>query len=334
MSLASLRIKNFQAHKSLVVKLDQITTITGPSDRGKSAIIRALRWVCLNQPSGRGFIQDGREFSKVEIDIDDHTITRIKGKTNRYVLDGEDLKSFGQGVPDRVAEILRLGPENFQRQHDAPFWFADSAGEVSRKLNDIIDLGIIDDALTYANRQVRQSKAQREAAYNSLQTAREEKRNLGFVPELEGDWEQVNELRIRYRTQRDRTQLLASGLSAALVIADWLDVAGGRSREARTVLSTGKEWMRARTQARKLSDLLESWEDPPPREVLHDFDGRVRSLKMEHQQIQKRKTDLERLTQQLTQTDDALCQLRKRRQQAAKNIPKRCPTCGNEIGKI
>ena len=39
-------LQNFQSHKYSIVELDeQLNVIVGPSDSGKSAIIRALKWV-------------------------------------------------------------------------------------------------------------------------------------------------------------------------------------------------------------------------------------------------------------------------------------------------
>lgn len=55
-----LRIQNFQAHKDTTIEFDRITTIVGgPSDTGKSAVLRALKWVVKNEPKGTSFIRDG-----------------------------------------------------------------------------------------------------------------------------------------------------------------------------------------------------------------------------------------------------------------------------------
>lgn len=54
-----LRIQNFQAHKDTTIEFDRITTIVGPSDIGKSAVLRALKWVAKNEPNGTSFVRDG-----------------------------------------------------------------------------------------------------------------------------------------------------------------------------------------------------------------------------------------------------------------------------------
>ncbi len=62
MRLVSLQLVNFQVHTGLIIDFSPgITTIVGPTDHGKSSILRALRWVCLNDLSGEQFIREGRK---------------------------------------------------------------------------------------------------------------------------------------------------------------------------------------------------------------------------------------------------------------------------------
>lgn len=144
--ITKMKIENFQAHKSLEVDFSsRITTITGPSDRGKSAIIRALIWVMTNKPNGDEFIRYGTDECSVTIFIDDHIIQRIKGKKrNLYILDGIEYKAIKTDVPDDIAKIFNINQNNIQQQFDNIFWFSQTAGEVGRNLNSIVDLDIID----------------------------------------------------------------------------------------------------------------------------------------------------------------------------------------------
>ena len=49
MTLSRLSLTNFQKHERLALDLDpRLTSIAGDSDRGKSAVLRALAWLCLN----------------------------------------------------------------------------------------------------------------------------------------------------------------------------------------------------------------------------------------------------------------------------------------------
>ena len=53
-------LENFQSHKHSVIDFDeQLNVIVGPSDSGKSAIIRGIKWVLYNEPTGDYFIKEG-----------------------------------------------------------------------------------------------------------------------------------------------------------------------------------------------------------------------------------------------------------------------------------
>lgn len=168
MKVKHIKLENFQAHAKRLVKLSpNITTIIGASDRGKSAILRALGWVCMNNFPGAEFVRrdavkgDAKE-ATVKVKVIDrgeaHLIERTRsasGANNTYELDGDEFKAFGQNVPDDITALLRLSPINFQSQHDSPFWFSETAGEVSRQLNSIIDLNVIDSSLAYTAKVLR-----------------------------------------------------------------------------------------------------------------------------------------------------------------------------------
>lgn len=173
--LERLTIKNFQPHEKLKIDFDpRVTSIIGSSDVGKSAVVRSLRWVVTNKPGGEAFIRVGSDRVTAIIEVDGHTLKRSRGRQNNsYHLDGEPLRSFGTDVPEPVAKLLNVTDENFQGQHDAPFWFALSAGDVSRRLNDIIDLGVIDTTLGWLNAAARDAAGAVHAAGKRSKDARD-----------------------------------------------------------------------------------------------------------------------------------------------------------------
>lgn len=163
--LTTLKLYNFQAHTRRLLRFDpRITTIRGRTDVGKSAILRALRWLALNDTGGEEFVAWGAEEAVAIVELEDGAggqakIVRRKGRENVYKLDGQVFKAFGAGkVPDPVAAVLALSEINFQRQHDKPFWLDDPAGEVSRQLNKVIDLSVIDTAMSNAAKMVRTAR--------------------------------------------------------------------------------------------------------------------------------------------------------------------------------
>ena len=131
-------IENFQSHVRTKVRFaesGQLTVILGPSDSGKTAIIRALRWLKFNDAPG-DFIRLGAEFARVSLKMEDGTVVaRERGKSyNRYftVIGGQrqTYEGFGTGVPLEIQQLLGAWPVAFgdveirptiSEQLDTPF---------------------------------------------------------------------------------------------------------------------------------------------------------------------------------------------------------------------
>lgn len=173
--IEKLLIKNFQAHEKLAITFDpQITVIVGATDSGKSSVFRALRWALLNQPRGSSFVRDGATDVGVKVQIDGREVVRSrKGTENGYSLDDDNYTAFGVSVPPSIEEFLKVDDLNFQQQHDAPFWLSLSAGEVSRRLNEIVDLEIIDRSVSKVKSKIQTQKQLVETNLNQLKKERE-----------------------------------------------------------------------------------------------------------------------------------------------------------------
>lgn len=177
-----IKYTNFQKHKSRKIKLDpHITTIIGPNDKGKSALLRGLRWVCLNQPSGEDFRTWGTKNTEVRLKVDGSKVSRSRGGDNLYVLDGKVYKAFGANVPAAIADLLNVTEDNFQDQFDSSFWLSEPPGQVAKKLNQIINLGIIDEALSFITSENRRNKTEVELCQSRLSEAVEKKKQLRWI---------------------------------------------------------------------------------------------------------------------------------------------------------
>ncbi|MCG4585937.1 AAA family ATPase, partial [Anaerosalibacter bizertensis] len=76
-------LENFQSHKYTELEFDEhLNVIVGPSDQGKSAIIRGIKWALFNEPSGNFFIREGANDCSVTVIFNDNTkIKRYKSKS-------------------------------------------------------------------------------------------------------------------------------------------------------------------------------------------------------------------------------------------------------------
>lgn len=167
MKIKSLRIKNFQSFEDLYLELDpHLNCIVGPSNVGKSAIIRALDFLFYDEwdPS---YVRVNSDFVLIEATLEDGTtIVREKGPgVNRVRIrypDGKTktFESFGFDLPKEVKLILgnaRLeidGVEvkvNVSNQEDPHFLISYSPQLRSRLICLVSGLDILERALDLAS---------------------------------------------------------------------------------------------------------------------------------------------------------------------------------------
>ena len=210
--LKKLLIKNFQAHKHLQINLSPtITTIVGRSDVGKSAIYRAIRWIATGLPKGNDFIRWGEKTTSVILKVDNHKVIRRKGSSNIYELDGNQYKALRTDIPEDIKKTLNLAPINFQSQFDSPFWFAESAGEISRQLNAIVDLSLIDTSIKKAISKTRENKSLISVLETQVEDAKKDVERFGLVvplQELLGRLEVTVKAEEDIASERDNLQIL------------------------------------------------------------------------------------------------------------------------------
>lgn len=215
--LERLLIQNFQCHGRLSVEFDpRITCIVGPSDVGKSAIIRALRWIAMNQPQGDSFIREGEKGCTVQLFIDGRKIGRKRGRNgdNIYLMDDEEFRSFGVDVPNAIKKVLNVNTIGFQGQHESPFWFGLTSGEVSRELNSIVDLGIIDSSQYEIGRIVRERQQTVKICKSRLDAAKDREESLRWIEEADSQLRSIEATHRRLEARRGDVVRLSRQVAA------------------------------------------------------------------------------------------------------------------------
>lgn len=151
--IKSILIQNFQSHEKTELEFHSgVNTIIGSSDCGKTAIIRALRWLVWNRPSGDAIRSRWGGPTDVRVETEEGTVTRSKDKVDLYSLERPgskllEFKAFGTSVPEEISGLLNISEINLQSQLDAPFLVSNTAGEVAAHFNKIARLDIIDRGL-------------------------------------------------------------------------------------------------------------------------------------------------------------------------------------------
>lgn len=171
----SIRLENFQSHVDTQIELkDGLNVFIGPSDSGKSAIFRGIKWALFNEPAGTFFIRNGAEEARVSITFDDGRMLVRGRSTNRnyYELHNADqvlrLESFGVRVPQEVTDfcnirkmILKNGDVytlSMQDQLEGPFLLTGTSVQKATAIGRLSGVHVIDHAVAELARELAVSK--------------------------------------------------------------------------------------------------------------------------------------------------------------------------------
>ncbi len=222
--LESLTLKNFQIHSLFEMEFSPtVTSLTGPTDSGKSSIVRALQWICTNYPQGDEFIMEGSEMAIGTLRIDGHEVTRERGKQNLYKLDGEIYKSFGADVPADISNLVNVGSINFQDQITMPFWFCLPPAQVGRELNQIVNLDLIDSVAQSISTELRRCKSHVEFTSERLEQARRERDEFTWVKEADEELYSIEQLYSSYLEIAEIVSKIDSALKDARNVSQKLE---------------------------------------------------------------------------------------------------------------
>lgn len=173
-SITRIELHNFQAHEHLDLPIGALTLLSGPSNSGKSAVLRALAGLLRNDSVGP-YVRHGATNLKVTIYLSDgHIVTWNKGKTdNGYELtrpDGthSEYQKVGTSVPEDISEVLRIGPItledgskehiNLHEQADSPFLVFDTPPRVAKVFGEMTSAGKLFSAANEGIRRNREDK--------------------------------------------------------------------------------------------------------------------------------------------------------------------------------
>jgi chromosome segregation ATPase len=254
--IRAIKLRNFQAHRSLVIRFSKgITTIKGPTDVGKSAVIRAIRWAVLNDFKGDDFIRWGAEDVLVQLLVDGQVVSRRKGKNgNVYKLGKKVYRAFGNTVPEPIAKLLSMNRDNFQAQLDPHFWIANSASQVSRDLNKVVDLSIIDSSLKNIAHQVREASNRHTVSEERLDQLREQLKSLADQKSRVQDFRRIKEAHEeleRLKANGNRIQGLLADASASKPTARIQ-----KAEQGEAIVSAFGAFLRSQARSERLAGLI------------------------------------------------------------------------------
>lgn len=231
--IIKLVIENFQSHRKTELKpapAGKLTVIVGPSDSGKTAILRALKWLYYNRPQGSDFTRVGANMVRVILELENNkgwVARQRSASTNRYTLSLRQsnkagkiglvtLEGFGNDVPLEVQELTGVRQTmigdmplnlNLAEQLDGPFLGSSISDAVrARVLGKLAGTEEVDQAnkqlgtdLYRRNQELKQAKAEVERLAEELKQFKRLPRLKEMVEQLgqliEGATEGINRVR-------------------------------------------------------------------------------------------------------------------------------------------
>ena len=293
-----VRIKNFQSHQKTELKLDpHFNVIVGPSDSGKSAILRALRWLITNDLKGDYYVSSwGDGSTSVGVELSDGTkIIRYRNrKDNGYKVGDKIFPKSGKGVPPEVETVFGDTSMNFHDQYDGVFMFSESAGQVTQLFNQVAGLQIIDNMFSWFNSQLRKLSGRLDALGQEQKEKEEKLKRLEWVDKAEKVVERLQAL------QKKREQVQQK--------IDTLERDMRKLQGAEKVLSQLSWVKKAAAVREKLENLVKRRTDVEEKiEILNSL------LKALDDYAEKAESAWNKLTE------------------LKEKLPKVCPTCGQPI---
>ncbi|MDR2115570.1 MAG: hypothetical protein LBP87_04235 [Planctomycetaceae bacterium] len=294
-----LKLHNFQNHRNLEISLSKITTIIGESDTGKSAIVRALQWLCLNALQGDSYITHGKKKCYAILSLSDYgDIVRRRGPgVNGYVLNNEEQRNaIGRDVPSDIAAILNIGEINIASQHSPIFWFTLTPGQLAKELNSIADIAWLDRIMQASHSNLRKAQTELDVTANRITSLEKSLKESEYIETADG------ELQLLERQNNDIQSLKAQSEQLTNIIErldscqnDMLTIQKLVNHFDQDIVPQYDQYVELKTNTNRITQLIESY-PPITEESIID----LQTLQQDYQQTNALKIQWDRLTELLS----------------------------------
>lgn len=252
----TVRIKNFQSIKDLSLRVDGFTAIQGVNDTGKSAVLRAISFLCRNQ-RGDYFVRHGADYCEVQLEFPDATVTWQKGKGKNHYRINDDpwLENVSYGVPEDVQKVLRVqgidaGSHSLWPQvasQAQPIFLLDHSGPViAEAVSDVHIVGRLNKALKMTTSDKRRSQSVLRIREQDLSDLADKVKSFEGLHDVEALLQHVSELELEANRLQDQINRLESWSSELAGLQRRIDHLSGVSdvpiptvEEAREALDMG-----------------------------------------------------------------------------------------------
>lgn len=361
--LTSVSIRNFQSHADTRITFSpNLNVIVGTNDAGKTAIIRAIRWVLFDRPRGPGIVSSWSDSCEVSVSFSNgYTITKTRTKKSpgRYTItkpDGTTVSYNQSAPPPEVTEITGLlyedGCINMAMASDAPFLVGLSPTQAAEAIGKLIRLDVADAIISQARLEVQALVKERKSLKEKLDkvasdisVAEPEIRELSEkveavevilgdlkaarskLEELESLKDNIDEANFELGSVRACLRACQPVLSAAAEV-DEVERAFDRLREMSSLQS---EMLSAVSELKELELRLARLSGLPDTSPIKDLLVELQALEVVRKELQLVQAELEQAENSLFEANMRRVSLETERDKLLNTIG-RCPVCGSIMG--
>ncbi|MEJ8785627.1 AAA family ATPase [Peptoniphilus sp. HCN-40583] len=224
-SIEKIILVNFQSHVFSELSLSKgVNVIVGPSDSGKTAIMRALRWNMFNDPSGVEFVREGETEVAVTIRFQNKVeVERRRSRSkNQYILrqPGEEeliFEGFGKNVPAEIEEAIGIKkvmlddkkslPLNFSDQLDGPFLLQETDAYKAQAIGRMVGVDLLDETMRDTLRDKKQISIRREMLQGDLEETEESLNAFSDLDDKIAVRDKVSEILFAVSDRREKVEL-------------------------------------------------------------------------------------------------------------------------------
>jgi DNA repair exonuclease SbcCD ATPase subunit len=352
--IRSLAIQNIQSWEEVYLEfLPGLNVLIGPTDAGKSAIMRALKRIITNRPMGDDLLSHWGGESLITLDLMENFLVtwgRTKSKSYYAITDADGneqvFQAVGHHMPPEVIQLLNFAPLNRQEQLEGPFLLASSPGEVARYLNQVVDLEEIDTGLSNIGRVIRQEERALETHLRALTDLEEDLAKYDWLERAEEDlvkWETFEQgfndaLRKHHSLQNfvadiesrelelaDQKVLLEAGpqVDALLELTAVIDNTVGEYNDLHITVEMIKH------KDNQLFDAKSLLTAKPEVDALIDLSDEIKIAKKDRSDLHQLMIQLKTKETQLANAKQILDEIEKEYHEIMSDT---CPLCGQEVG--
>jgi len=282
-----VRVRNFQSVEDAEISIDGLTVVTGTNNAGKSAFFRAIRGALMNA-RGYDFVRHGQDHCVVDLTFDDdRTLTWKKGKNvNTYIVNGEELKKVGHGVPPEVrifgmdpvivGNKTELWPQIAPQITGVSFLLHETGSVIAEAVADVRRVNQLSRALSACEKDRKAARSQLKVRRGDTKALKEKaERFIGLdaveeeIEALEGRRREaqkvakavvnVDKLQRRHKDARKAVRALEGVEEAHAALPAWERVE--KAQEVAEALFVGQSLKQRRERARGLVQALDGVDD-------------------------------------------------------------------------